>query len=129
MKNHTPHYGGLLAGHGGGRTDNLHISVPRGSYILPADVVSSLGENNTAAGGRVIEAMFGKGKGFSKGGMVPGGMVPIIAASGEYHLMPDQVKKAGDGDEKNGHEALDEFVKHAREKNIKELENLPGPKK
>ena len=42
-----------------GRTDHLPIHVPSGSYVLPADCVSHLGENNTAAGFKVLRRMFG----------------------------------------------------------------------
>lgn len=42
-----------------GRTDHLPIHVPSGSYVLPADIVSHAGENNTAAGFKVLKRVFG----------------------------------------------------------------------
>lgn len=42
----------------GGRTDHLPMNVYANSYVLPADVVSGLGEGNTLAGGKVIDHMF-----------------------------------------------------------------------
>lgn len=42
-----------------GRTDHLPITVASGSYVLPADSVSHLGENNTLAGFKVLRRMFG----------------------------------------------------------------------
>lgn len=42
-----------------GRTDHLPMPVPSGSYVLPADIVSALGEGNTAAGFRVASILFG----------------------------------------------------------------------
>lgn len=42
-----------------GRTDHLPITVSSGSYVLPADVVSHLGESNTLAGFKVLRRMFG----------------------------------------------------------------------
>lgn len=42
-----------------GRTDHLPITVKSGSYVLPADCVSHLGENNTLAGFKVLRRMFG----------------------------------------------------------------------
>jgi len=42
----------------GGRTDHLPMNVYANSYVLPADVVSGLGEGNTLAGGKVIDQMF-----------------------------------------------------------------------
>jgi 8-oxo-dGTP pyrophosphatase MutT (NUDIX family) len=42
-----------------GRTDHLPITVESSSYVLPADCVSHLGENNTLAGFKVLRRMFG----------------------------------------------------------------------
>lgn len=42
-----------------GRTDHLPMHVPSGSYVLPADIVSSMGEGNTIAGFKVLRRMFG----------------------------------------------------------------------
>lgn len=50
-----------------GRTDHLPITVESGSYVLPADCVSHLGENNTLAGFKVLRRMFG-GEPYGGGG-------------------------------------------------------------
>ncbi len=42
----------------GGRTDHLPMNVYANSYVIPADVVSGLGEGNTLAGGKVMDHMF-----------------------------------------------------------------------
>ena len=42
-----------------GRTDRLPIHVYSGSYVIPADIVSGLGEGNTLAGYEAIKRMFG----------------------------------------------------------------------
>jgi 8-oxo-dGTP pyrophosphatase MutT (NUDIX family) len=42
-----------------GRTDHLPITVESGSYVLPADSVSHIGESNTLAGFKVLRRMFG----------------------------------------------------------------------
>jgi hypothetical protein len=42
----------------GGRTDHLPMNVYANSYVLPADVVSGLGEGNTLAGAKIIDHMF-----------------------------------------------------------------------
>jgi len=42
-----------------GRTDHLPITVSSGSYVLPADCVSHIGESNTLAGFKVLRRMFG----------------------------------------------------------------------
>jgi len=125
-----------------GRTDHLPIGVPSGSYVIPADVVSHLGENNTAAGFVNLKRMFagiprGGGKqpynhtggpyGMKHGGAAAG--VPIVAAGGEHVLDPDEVRWAGGGDLDTGHKVLDEFVKRIRKECIKTLQKLPGPRK
>jgi len=55
--------------------------------------------------------------------------VPIVAAGGEYVIPPEDVMHLGGGDVDHGHKILDVFVKKMREKTIKTLQGLPGPKK
>jgi hypothetical protein len=55
--------------------------------------------------------------------------VPIVAAGGEYVIPPEDVMHLGGGDLDHGHKILDAFVKKMREKTIKTLQRLPGPKK
>ena len=38
-----------------GRTDHLPVEVPSGSYVIPADVISGMGEGNTNAGFKVFK--------------------------------------------------------------------------
>jgi len=42
----------------GGRTDHIPMNVLEGSYVLPADIVSGLGEGNTLAGAKIVDNMF-----------------------------------------------------------------------
>ena len=42
-----------------GRTDHLPINVPSGSYVIPADIISAMGEGNTMAGFKYANAVFG----------------------------------------------------------------------
>ncbi len=51
----TMHVSGLLNSAGPGRTDTINTNVPAGAYVIPADVVSGLGEGNTLAGSAVID--------------------------------------------------------------------------
>lgn len=128
---HVPHLGGLFHSDVAGRTDKLHVKVPHDSYIVPADVVSGLGQGNTMAGAKVLDNIVGT-KGLPKnmpGHFAKGGMVDIITAGGEYHIMPEAVKKLGRGNVSHGHQTLDAFVKHVRNKTAKEMQKLPGPKK
>jgi hypothetical protein len=124
-----------------GRTDRMNIHVSSGSYVLPADCVSSLGENNTDAGFEVVKKMIEDAK--SKGGRVgmtqkyglhghyhePRGLVPVVVAGGEFILTPEEVELFGDGDLDAGHKTLDAFVKKQRQKHIKTLRKLPAPAK
>ena len=112
-----------------GRTDHLPMHVPSGSYVIPADIVSSLGEGNTMAGYRAVKMMFrdAAAGAYAQGGGV-GEPVPIVAAGGEYVLSPDEVIWAGKGDLDAGHRALDNWIKATRKDLIKTLQKLPGPK-
>lgn len=129
-----------------GRTDHLPMHVPSGAYILPADIVSALGEGNTMAGFKIAKNMFSQpsrteGTPYAESGLpygVPsphkarGGTssgVPIVAAGGEYSIHPDDVTRIGRGSLDDGHRILDEFVKQFRLSTVKTLKNLPGPKK
>lgn len=42
-----------------GRTDHLPMHVPSGAYVIPADIISAMGEGNTAAGFKVAQNIFG----------------------------------------------------------------------
>jgi hypothetical protein len=114
-----------------GRTDHLPMTVPSGSYVIPADIVSSLGEGNTMAGFKIIREMF-KGlpgeQAFASGGAAAP-PVEIIAAGGEYVIDPMTVSHIGGGDLDSGHRELDGFVKSMRAKTIKTLKKLPGPRR
>lgn len=113
-----------------GRTDHLNMHVPSGAYVIPADIVSALGEGNTMAGFRAVKMMFNKAQGYAAGGEAETGEpVPIIAAGGEYVLSPQEVAWAGGGDMDTGHRALDAWVKETRAELINTLKKLPGPKK
>lgn len=137
-----------------GRTDHLPVHVWSGSYVIPADIISSIGEGNTTAGFKIAKQVF-EMPSYMKGtpgspvlGGQPGAMaipelperarggsvneqeaVPVVLAGGEYVIHPDQVERIGDGDMDLGHRRLDEFVKRMRAKTIATLAKLPGPKK
>lgn len=114
-----------------GRTDHLPMKVRSNSYVLPADVVSALGEGNTDAGYDVVNRTFPPYKGkFADGGSVDNDQgIDIEAAGGEVVLSPEQVAGAGEGSLKNGHDTLDNFIKMIRKQTIKTLQKLPGPAK
>ena len=143
---------GLLHSQVAGRTDHIAANAPVDSYVIPADVVSGLGEGNTLAGARVLtEAMNTGPHGIPTGrtgphrdniprppslnwdgGQASGGRtdhVPIAAAGGEFIVPPEVVRRIGGGDAKRGHRILDEFVVHARKRIIGEMRRLKGPVK
>lgn len=109
---------GLVGSSIPGRTDRHPVDVPAGTYVLPADVVSGLGEDNTLAGAKIIDQMMSTnpygirgsqirhGSGpprpptgyastegvppFAKGGATHQN-VPIIIAGGEFLIDPDKI--------------------------------------
>lgn len=105
-----------------GRTDTRNVTLPNGAYVIPADIVSALGEGNTLAGGAILDKVFTVKKGGGHG-------VPIIIAGGEYVVSPGDCRNLGGGNVKKGHEILDKFVLTTRKKTISELKNLPGPQR
>ncbi|RLT34612.1 MAG: hypothetical protein DWI59_06215 [Chloroflexi bacterium] len=109
-----------------GRTDHLPMHVASGSYVIPADIISAMGEGNTMAGFSVAKDIFP-----GPVGAIPSTVnsVPIVAAGGEYVIHPDGVSELADGSMDDGHKVLDEFVKQMRAKTVKTLKALPGPKK
>lgn len=88
--------GGLIATDGHGRTDDVPLDVPSGSFVLPADIVSAIGQGNTFAGARAIQEVtadapyhadagaYGSGEMPIKHGGGPGGPPAIPAAPPPY---------------------------------------------
>lgn len=107
-----------------GRTDHLPINVPSGAYVIPADIISAMGEGNTMAGFRAANKVFGE-----QARSPEDQPVEIVAAGGEYVISPENVARIGGGDLDAGHKNLDDFVKEYRAKTIKTLSSLPGPKR
>ena len=146
---------GLIHAYSPGRTDTINMEPLAGSYVIPADVVSGLGEGNTLAGAAVMDRVLNTGPGGiplprgehgrgppapprqpamheARGGPQPGAggsRVPIVAAGGEYTVSPEQVAALGKGDMKRGHDLLDRFVLEIRKRTLKDIKKLPGPKK
>ena len=130
-----------------GRTDKLPISVGGGAYVLPADHVAALGQNNSMAGANILDSMFKashfgaprstkprmprfglRRKMFAQGGAPDDRPVKIIAAGGEYVVPPEVVAELGGGDMDHGHAILDHWVKATRRNHIKTLRKLKPPK-
>lgn len=132
-----------------GRTDKLPISVKGGAYVLPADHVSALGQNNSLAGAEIVNKTFRLGpygskptklrgtkvsvphldlrrSKFAEGGATED--VPIVAAGGEIVIPPEAILERF-GDLEKGHQALDKWVLDTRKKHIRTLRGLAPPKK
>jgi hypothetical protein len=137
-----------------GRTDHLPVHVWAGSYVIPADIISAMGEGNTMAGFKVAKQIFDRPKYMSGLPGIPSFMmngpgskaipdlpkkkadggsvleaVPVVLAGGEYVIHPKHVERIGGGDMDKGHAILDAYVKGMRAKTVKTLQKLPGPKK
>ncbi len=134
-----------------GRTDNHVMAVGAGSYFLPAECVSHLGENNTLAGLANIKKMGAHGlrklvhaapgasaitakhRRRASGGRTQetptGHPVEVNGAGGEHVISPEEVKVIGDGDVILGHALLDNFVMQNRKKHIHTLRKLAPPAK
>lgn len=107
-----------------GRTDHLPINVPSGSYVIPADIISAMGEGNTMAGFRAANKVFGMQEYDGEP------TVEVVVAGGEYIITPENVEaRIGGGDMDIGHRNLDDFVMKYREQTVQTLKKLPGPKK
>ena len=104
-----------------GRTDHLPMHVASGSYVIPADIISAMGEGNSMAGFKVAKNIFSHKGPYGQSGMpygargLPYGVpaphradggevdsVPIVAAGGEYVIPPEDVAEIGKGDIDHG---------------------------
>src|SRR5262249_2410025 len=131
------------------------ISVPSGSYVLPAAHVSAMGQGNTINGMAILTRMFGQPAQMRRGpgpprtpapknmNPVPSGIAsaggargehvgrdfPIRAVVGELVISRDRVARVGGGDIDHGHAILDHWVKTTHKKYAKPVANLPPPAK
>lgn len=142
---------GFLHGSTPGRADAIKTSAPSGSYVIPADVVSGLGQGNSMAGAKALDNKFnggpwgtslpraGRGAGaprppsplkkLAKGGDAGSGPIPVMLSHGEYVIKPEVVAAIGDGNAKSGFKILDHFVLEMRKRTIDKMKKLPGPAK
>lgn len=140
-----------------GRTDHIPASPAADSYVIPADVVSGLGEGNSLAGARILDMAFRTGpygtqmprgggghgagmphprapsvpaeesRGGARIGQGLGEKVPIMAAGGEFIVPPHVVRAIGRGSRDRGLNLLDKWVVRARKGIVKTMSKLPGP--
>ena len=117
---------GLVPGEGMGRADTVPASVPRGSYVLPADVVSGLGQGSTAAGAARLGGALRSLPRFARGGRVE--MVPARLSGGEYVVHPAHVTAIGRGSIDAGSRALDGLVHQVRAGAVHTALHAPAPR-
>jgi hypothetical protein len=118
-----------------GRTDTEPMKVADGSYVLPSETISHLGQNNSEAGLRVADHLFGPNgtlaggaPGRARGGKADEGKpIDCITAGGEYVVPPETVRSIGRGDIDIGHKILDQFVLNQRKEHISALASLAPP--
>lgn len=74
-----------------GRTDQINTHVPSGAYVIPADIVSSIGEGNSLSGLKVLQHMF-----TASPRNAP--TAPYAGSAGPYgSSMPRAIAGAGEG--------------------------------
>lgn len=134
-----------------GRVDRIPMRARSGSYVLPSDVVSGMGQGNTNAGakmwGNLIAhsigpmgiqnaikqrsmpsarlRMTGTTKTFAGGGSSE--YTPIITAGGECLVDPEIVCELGDGDPEKGKKILAASAMMVRDHYLKHGKALPRP--
>jgi hypothetical protein len=119
---------GLIRGSSPGRSDSIPTSLPRQGFVMPADVVSGLGEGNTDAGGKHFRTMIANAhKGKATPHFSHGGVVPARVSAGEFFIHPAHVAVIGGGDIAHGHEVLREVVNHVRQKVARHAATAPEP--
>lgn len=126
---------GPIEGDQPGRTDVVPMKVADGSYVIPSETISHMGQNNTEAGLKRAQEYFGPNghfaskKGRSSGGSTKEGGKPVecITAHGEFVIPPHVVKEIGGGDLDHGHRVLDGFVINMRKDHLKTIANLEPP--
>lgn len=142
------HPGGLINSAVAGRTDRLPLAVGTDAHVLPADVVSGVGQGNTMAGAHILQAALGIGpygtplprEVHGRGPPTPprplqsqagGGnsQAKILAAGGEMIVPREVVERIGGGDVRKGHKLLDRMIANIRKHNIEFLKHAPPPKR
>jgi len=144
---HTPRlHTGPIHSAVAGRTDHLPMGVASGSYVIPADIISAMGQGNTMAGFKIAKNIFAQpnrtaGTPYGEHGLPygvpsphkasggPATEVPIVAAGGEHVVSPEEVAAIGHGSLDDGHIILDHFVKQMRAETVQTLKKLPAPRK
>jgi GH24 family phage-related lysozyme (muramidase) len=105
-----------------GVSDKLAYNASKDSYVLPADVVSGLGDGNSNAGADVLDAKFK-----SRATAASKTTVPVKLSGGEYVVPPSAVKRAGGGDIDKGLDHFDSLVHRVRARTIHTINKKKAP--
>lgn len=149
------HSAGLFQGNGAGRTDRLPRAVGVDSFVMPADVVSGLGQGTTLGGATILDSILASGgpygtpraqsqpiRPLASGGKSEGDVSHVMVAPGEYLYPREGLMNAGwrrrnqNGyhkpnpklDLEEGHRWAREFVGKVRSHQKKFLATAPKPK-
>jgi hypothetical protein len=126
--------GKLLRGPGDGMSDDIpavirgkgvqRAALADGEFVIPARIVSELGNGSTDAGLKLLSSRLGakpiKGRGDGMSDSISAminGKQPARIADGEAYVPPEMVKKIGRGSPENGAKRLYKMmdkVRHAR---------------
>jgi uncharacterized protein YecT (DUF1311 family) len=138
-----------------GRTDRHNVNVASGSYVIPAESISHLGQSNSIAGMHIAHNLFGPSsphspanmafrhavgiprpprmpftsEGGARGDPRAGQSVPVVLSGGEYVVTPDVIRNIGGGSLADGHRVMDKFIMNLRKDHIATLKRLPPPAK
>jgi len=125
---------GPLYGATGGRADKVPATARSGSHVLPADIVSHMGQGNTNAGLKALERMFKTGpygvgmpRRRADGGGVGSDEIPVMLSDGEFVVPPEVVAELGAGDVALGHDVIDAWIMDERKRAIDTIAALPPP--
>src|SRR5215204_1094394 len=87
------HPGSMITGPTPGRADKVPVGVRNGSFVIPADAVSALGEDNSESGAEILARMFKTEPAADEGGE----QVGIAASHVEFIVSPQAVAEIGHG--------------------------------
>ena len=117
---------GLFPGSAPGRADTLNTMLPSGGHVIPADVVSGMGQGNTTAGAAKIQQMIAGAPKTPR--MANGGAVPVKVSSGEFYVHPSHVAAIGGGDLDAGHAKLRKMAANVRAGAVRHAQTVDAPR-
>ena len=131
---HSYKKGDLIKGPGDGQADKIKTSVPEGSYILSADVVSAFGNGSSRSGGKILKDFENHvQREFSH--LIPQvekqirskkeKKVPVYLSNDEYSVAPLTVSLIGKGSEDVGAKLLKNLMHNVRADQMRNGTNLP----